>query len=157
MMNRIAAAALSIAVAGCVEKADIPVAPVQILSMQVSASPRDLPRGESMTLTVTLTNTLDETVRLSFPTTCQVVLFIRDSGNRVVARHRTDDCATVPSLITLHAGQSATFTFVWSGESELGPPGSGSPLPAGNYYASAEMEADGYTGIAFPLLVTLLN
>jgi hypothetical protein len=157
MMRRVAALVLGPLIAGCVEEADIPTVPEQILPMQLSTSLRDLPRGQSATLTVSLTNSLEDRVELYFPTTCQVILYIRDQGNRVVARRRTDDCARVPSLITLQPSQTTTFTFTWSGESELGPPGSGTALPAGTYYASAEMVAENYTGVAFPIIIVLLN
>jgi len=143
--------------AGCVQEASIPTVPEQKLTMELSASLTQFGPGESTTLTVSLTNSLEQMVRLSFPTSCQVFLYIRNSTNQVVAGSSQTECATVPSLITLQVGQTRTFTFTWSGESALGPPGSATPLPAGSYYASAEMLADGYTGIAFPLLIVLQN
>jgi len=157
MRSRAVPALLCLLATGCVEKADLPTVPEQILPMQLAATLRTLSRGQSTVLTVSLTNTLEEVVRLSFPSTCQVRLYIRDSGNRLAAPKTAYSCATVPSLITLPPSQTRTFDFTWSGESELGPPGSGTALPAGSYYASAEMLADGYTGVAFPILIVLLN
>lgn len=157
MPRRLASLLFCLAAAGCVEKADIPTVPEQILPMQLSATERNLARGQSTVLTVSLANTLEQVVRLSFPSTCQVRLYIKDGNNRVAAPKTAYSCASVPSLITLQPGQTRTFDFTWSGESELGPPGSGHPLPAGPYYASAEMLADGYTGVAFPILIVLAN
>jgi hypothetical protein len=157
MPSRVAVLMLAVLSMGCVEKASIPTVPEQILSMQLSALPRDLPRGQTMTLTVSLTNVLEEAVQLVFPTTCQVKLYIRDGANRLASPKSDYSCATVPSQIELQPAEITTFTFTWSGESELGGPGSGTPLEAGSYYASAEMLADGYTGFAFPISIVLLN
>lgn len=150
MRKRLALPVCAMLLGACVEKASLPTVPEQKLSMEIGASPTVFSQGQSTTLTVSLTNPLDDVVRLSFPTSCQVALYIRNSANQVVAGSKASECATVPSLITLQVGQTRTFTFTWSGASELGPPGFGTPLPAGSYYASAEMQADGYTGIAFP-------
>lgn len=149
-------ACLSLVLAACVEGADIPTVPEQILEISISANPLVLERGETTRLVVTLKNPLEEQVRLNFPSTCQVRLFVRDHLGRIVApANGTYNCATVPSQITLEAGQSTTFPFDWSGEAALGPPGSGTPLPPGEYFASADLNADGYVGIAFPLRIIL--
>jgi hypothetical protein len=157
MLKRLVAPVCVMLLGACVEQASLPTVPEQKLTMELTASVAEFSHGQSTTLTVSLTNPLEEAVRLSFPTSCQVGVYIRNSTNQVVAGSKPSECATVPSLITLQVGQTRTFTFTWSGESELGPPGSGTQLPAGSYYASAEMLADGYTGIAFPLLIVLQN
>ncbi len=149
--------ALAAFTAGCVEQATVPRAPEQKLDMRLSVSSPVIARGESATLTVSLTNTRDEVVRLWFKSTCQVVLTIRDSRGRIVATSDTSECTSVPSLITLAVGQTQNFPFTWSGESRLGAPGSGTPLAPGQYYASATMTSEGYTGIAFPILIELRN
>jgi Intracellular proteinase inhibitor len=156
-MNRWVVPILAVLATGCVEKATVPRVPEQILPMQLSTSLQVLERGQSTTLTVTLTNSLDVIARLTFPTSCQMILRIINSDNRLVASTDQSTCASVPSQINLPVGSSRDFEFTWSGESRLGPPGSGTPLPAGSYYASAEMNAEGYVGVAFPLKITLLN
>jgi hypothetical protein len=81
---------------------------------------------------------------------------VRTGTGRVVTPEDGDyACASVPTQISLPAGEAIAFTFVWSGESEFGPPGSGTQLPPGDYFASAELNADGYRGIAFPIKIVL--
>jgi hypothetical protein len=147
---------LCLAAVGCVEEATVPRAPEQILPIQLTATDRDLGVGERSTLTVTLTNTLDQVVRLRFPTSCQAQVYIRNSQGRIVTPDGGRyECASVPSLLTIPVGQAATFDFTWSGEQAFGPPGTAERLPTGSYYASAELRADGYTAIAYPILITL--
>jgi hypothetical protein len=156
MRRRRAFLLVSALMLACVEEATVPTVPEQILSLQVSSTAASFARGSSVTLTVTLTNTLEELIRLSFPTSCQALLYVRTSlGQVVTPENGTYDCATVPTQISLPAGEAANFTFVWSGESRFGPPGSGTQLPPGEYFASAELNADGYVGIAFPLRIVL--
>jgi hypothetical protein len=147
---------LSLSGIGCVEEAPVQTVPEQIIPMQIATTRAELLPGESTTLRVTITNTLETLVRLFFPSSCQAEVYIRNPSGRVVTPDGgTYECAAVPSLVTLAAGQAATFDFVWSGETEFGLPGTATRLPPGSYYASAEMHADGYTAIAFPILIVL--
>jgi hypothetical protein len=156
MKRRVAFLIIPALALGCVESPDIPTLPEQVLSMQVLADQTIFTRGASVTVSVVLTNTLDELVRLTFPTSCQAQLYVRTGLGRVVTPEDGDyNCASVPTQISLQAGEAITFTFVWSGESEFGPPGSGATLPPGDYFASAELNADGYRGIAFPIKIVL--
>lgn len=156
MRRRLAFHVVPALAVACVESPGIPTVPEQVLSMQVSASAASFSRGSSVTFTVTLTNTLEEFIRLTFPTSCQALLYVRTTLGQVVAPpDGRYDCASVPAQISLPAGEATTFSFVWSGESQFGPPGSGAQLPPGDYFVSAELNADGYVGFAFPIKVVL--
>ncbi len=130
--------------------------PEQVIPATIEASDHDLAPGETTTLTVTLTNTLDELVRLNFPTQCQALVFIRNAAGRVMTpENGTYECASVPSSFTIDVGKTKTFNEQWGGGIEFGPPGSSTRVPPGSYYASAELRADGYLAIAFPILIVV--
>lgn len=143
---------------GCVEQADIPTVPEQILPFAISLSTNSITRGQSTTITVTLTNDEEFDVQMSFPTACQARLFIRNvQGAYVTPPNGNHNCASVQTFLSLAPGESRSYTYQWSGETQYGPPGSGTPLPAGTYYASADLLSDQYTGIAFPVAITLIG
>lgn len=156
MLKRLATSGLLLFLAGCVEKADIPTVPEQILPFTISLSSSTITRGQSTTISVTLTNNQDFDVQMSFPTSCQARLFIRDvQGAYVTPPNGNHNCAAVQTFLALAPGESRTFAYQWSGESQYGPPGSGTQLPAGTYYASADLLSDQYTGVAFPVAIIL--
>lgn len=147
---------LILVLAACVEKAPVTPYPEQIIPATISATDRDLAPGESTILTVTLTNTLDQVVRLNFPTSCQALVFIRNAAGRVMTpENGTYECAAVPSAFTIDTGKTKTFNQQWGGGIEFGPPGTSLRVPPGSYYASAELRADGYHAIAFPILIVV--
>lgn len=155
-MNRVANLLLFIACGGCVEKATVSPFPEQIIPAQITATDRDLEPGETTTITVTLTNTLDQEIILTFPTSCQALVFIRNSVGRVVTPDRgTWECAGVPSSLTLAIGETETYNLQWGGGIEFGPAGTSTRVPPGSYLASAELRADGYHAIAFPITIVV--
>jgi hypothetical protein len=155
-MNRAATVLLLLACTGCVEEATVTPFPEQIIPALITATDRDLLPGENSTLTVTLTNTLEEEVRLTFPTSCQALVFIRNSAGRVTTpENGTYECAAVPSSLTIQVGKSATFNFQWGGGIEFGPAGTSTRVPPGSYFASAELRAEGYHAIAFPITLVV--
>lgn len=156
MRNRLFIALLALPVPACVEKADFAPYPEQILDARILASDRDLLPGETTTLTVQVTNTLEEAVRLTFPTNCQALVFIRNDQGRVVTpENGTYECASVPSSLDILPGEKAEFNFQWGGGIEFGPPGASTRVAPGSYYASAELRSDGYLAIAFPILIVV--
>lgn len=155
-MNRFATFSVALVCAGCVEEAPPSAFPVQVIPAQITATDRDLQPGETTKLTVTLTNTLEEQVELSFPTSCQALVFIRNSAGRVTTpENGTWECASVPSLLTIPIGATATFTMDWGGGIEFGPAGTSPRVPPGSYFASAELRADNYHAIAFPITIVV--
>ncbi len=154
-MNRLTTMLL-LACAGCVENATIAPFPEQLIPAFITATDRELLPGENTTLTVTLTNTLEQEVQLLFPTSCQALVFIRNSNGRVMTpENGTYECAAVPSSLTIGVGKSATFNIEWGGGIEFGPAGTSTRVPPGSYLASAELRADGYTAIAFPITIVV--
>jgi Intracellular proteinase inhibitor len=155
-MNRLTIVVVLLACVGCVEEAAVAPFPEQVIPAQISASDRDLQPGESTTITVTLMNTLEEEVQLAFPTSCQALVFIRNSAGRVMTpASGAYVCAAVPSLLTIQAGATATFTTEWGGGVEFGPASTSTRVPPGSYFASAEMRADNYHAIAFPITIVV--
>jgi hypothetical protein len=155
-MKLLAVLAIVLACAGCVEEATISPFPEQIIPATITATDSDLQPGETTTLTVTLENTLDQEILLTFPTSCQALVFIRNSAGRVTTpENGTWECASVPSSLTIGIGQKATFTLQWGGGIEFGPAGTSTRVPPGSYFASAELRADGYHAIAFPITIVV--
>jgi hypothetical protein len=142
--------------ASCVEEAPVTPYPEQIIPATITTSDNDLAPGETTTLTVSLTNTLEEEVQLTFPTTCQALVFVRNAAGRVLTPENGNySCATVPSLVTLAAGATKTYTLQWGGGVAFGPAGTSTRVPPGTYYAWAELRADNYYAIAFPITIVV--
>ena len=154
-MNRLTVVLLLLC-AACVEDAPVNPLPEQIIPTQITATDRDLQPGETTTLTVTITNTLEEEVQLSFPTSCQALVFIRTTEGRLTTPEGGRfECAAVPSLLTLAAGQTKSYNITWGGGTQFGPAGSSPRVPPGSYFASAELRADNYFAIAFPITIVV--
>ncbi|HEX6317084.1 MAG TPA: BsuPI-related putative proteinase inhibitor [Gemmatimonadaceae bacterium] len=155
-MKRCVRPLMLLATAACVEAAEPTTFPRQVIPALISATDLDLEPGETSTLTLTITNTLEEDVELVFPTSCQALIFIRSAGGRVFTpENGTYECAAVPSLLPLAAGDSAQFSMEWGGGIEFGPAGSSPRVPPGTYYAYGEMRADNYHAIAFPITIVV--
>lgn len=155
-MNRLRFTLLLLLSAACVEQPPVQPLPEQIIPTQITATDRDLQPGENTTLTVTITNTLEEEVQLIFSTQCQALIFIRNAAGRVLTPENGHyDCASVPSLLTLAAGAVKTYTMQWGGGVQFGPAGTSTRVPPGSYYASAELRADNYHAIAFPITIVV--
>ena len=155
-MNRLAIAFLVLSGVGCVEEATVTPFPEQVIPATITTSDNDLQPGETATITVTLTNTLDEDIQLTFPTQCQALVFIRNSDGRVMTpENGTWECATVPSSVSIAVGKAKTYNLEWGGGIEFGPAGTSPRVPPGSYLASGELRADGYHAIAFPITIVV--
>jgi Intracellular proteinase inhibitor len=155
MRNRVALM-LALAMAACVEEAAIAPVPQQILNTYITATDRDLDPGENTTLTIRIQNPLEEIVRLTFPTTCQALVFIRNASGRIMTpENGTYECAEVRSLLTIQPGDTASFNVIWGGGIEFGPYGTSTRVPPGDYYASAEFRSDERFAVAFPILIVV--
>jgi hypothetical protein len=155
-MSRLPKLFVLLACAACVEEANLEPFPEQIIPAAITATDTDLAPGENTILTVTLTNTLDQLVRLDFPTQCQALVFIRNAAGRVFTPNGGSyECATVPSSFSIEVGKSKTFQNQWGGGVEFGPAGTSERVPAGTYYAYAELRASNYHAIAFPITITV--
>jgi len=155
-MSRLPKLLVLLACAACVEEAKLAPFPEQIIPADITSTDSDLAPGESTTLTVTLTNTLDQLVRLEFPTQCQALIFIRNAAGRVFTpSNGSYQCASVPSTFSIEVGKSKTFQNQWGGGVEFGPAGTSQRVPPGTYYAYAELRASNYHAIAFPITITV--
>jgi len=155
-MSRLPKLMVLLACAACVEEATLEPFPEQVIPAAITASDTDLDPGENTTLTVTLTNTLDQQVRLDFPTQCQALIFIRNAAGRVFTpQNGVYQCATVPSTFSIDVGKTKTFENQWGGGIAFGPAGTSQRVPPGSYYAYAELRANNYHAIAFPILITV--
>ena len=155
-MKRSLIALLLPAVAACVEEATITPFPQQVIPTTITTSDTDLQPGETATLTISITNTLEEQVQMTFPTSCQAVVFIRNDNGRVTTPPNGQYlCAAVPSSLILAPGETKTFTREWGGGVDFGAAGTSERVPAGSYYASGELRSDGYLAIAFPILIVV--
>jgi hypothetical protein len=155
-MNRLAISFLVLCCVGCVEKAAVTPFPEQVIPATITTSDDELLPGETATITVTLTNTIDEVVQLTFPTQCQALVFIRNSNGRVMTpENGTWECASVPSSVTIDVGKTKTYNLEWGGGIEFGPAGTSPRVPPGSYLASGELRADGYHAIAFPITIVV--
>lgn len=145
------------AVVACSDEATVPALGEQLIELRVSPAPTSLAPGQSTTITATLTNTLDEDVLLIFPSTCQILVYVRDAMGRVVTPAAGHNCPRVVSQLGIPALGTVTRTVTWDGRGEFGTGGTTARLPAGKYYVSARLEADNYRTVGFPVLVTLVD
>jgi hypothetical protein len=143
--------------AACVQTPAAPKVEERPITLAVRLSSPAIRVGDVDTITVTASNQLSNAVRLVFPTSCQVKVYIRDArGRTFVPEGERYDCVPIPTQIIFPANGSVTREFVWRGYNQFEPPGSGTPVPAGTYFVSAEMSADGYSTFAFPVRVEIL-
>ncbi len=155
-MKRSLIALLLPAVAACVEEAPITPFPRQVIPTTITTSDSDLQPGETATLTISVTNTLEEQVQLTFPTSCQAIVLIRNDRGRVTTPpNGQQSCAAVPSSFTLAPGETKSFTRDWGGGVDFGAAGTSERVPAGTYYASGELRSEGYLAIAFPITIVV--
>jgi hypothetical protein len=144
-----------LAATSCVEEATVPKIGEQPIELKVAVSASTIRVGEVDTITVTATSLFDEPVRLVFPTMCQIRAYVRNATGRVVVPGAGYSCLEVPSQIIFQPRGVVTRLFIWHGASEFTPPGSGAPLPPGDYYVTAEMAADEYSTAAFAVRITV--
>jgi hypothetical protein len=153
-----AVALLLLAGIACIEDPTIPKLGEQVVQVSLSTSTSLLRTGEIDTLTVTVTNTLAEPVQLDFPTLCTVRVFIRDAVGKVqVPAGGVHDCPPIQAVLQIPAGGQVTLEFYWAGGAVLDGSDPASRLPAGNYYASVHLDAEGYSTVGFPVLITLID
>ena len=113
--------------------------------------------GEADTIRVTATNNFGEPVQIRFPNSCVVFAFIRDPRGRVVTPERGWTCLPVVTTLNLAKDEARTFTFVWTGTNVFSGGLEPSPLPPGEYFATATMQAGDFVIHSPPVRVTLLQ
>jgi hypothetical protein len=105
--------------------------------ISVKTDKRQYAPGEEARVDITVTNVSDETFTVEFLTGCQALFDVFDASGAVVyslARHIL--CADGASRLTLEAGESRTYDFVWPQVDDAGDP---VPAPA-DYYLVAFLD-----------------
>jgi hypothetical protein len=141
----------------CQEDPTVPKIGIPLVELSLSAAKQQIRVGEPDTIRVVARNTLtDAGVRLTFGSTCQILVFVRDSRGRVVVPDGGEhSCLPVPSQLTIPANQSVTQTFVWTGGTAFTPPEPPTALPPGVYFVTASIRASGYSTDAPAVRVTV--
>ena len=146
----------SAGIQGCVQDPTVPkveTEPPVALTVSVSDSVYVLGGGPD-TITVTLVNTLNQTIELDFPTLCQIQLFIRDASNDIVLpKGGSYICGPVPTTLTMAANTSQNDKFVWTGGQGFTAPDADTKVPVGTYFVWAEIRASNYSTVAFPVKI----
>jgi hypothetical protein len=141
---------------GCVQDPTVPkvdTEPPVALTITVSDSVY-VPGGSPDTISVTLTNTLTQSIELDFPTLCKIQVFIRDASNRVVLpKGGSYICGPVPTVIAMAGNTTQTEKFVWTGGQGFTAPDSDTKVPPGIYFVSALISASNYSTVAFPVKI----
>ncbi len=141
---------------GCSQSPVVPKIGEQPIALSMAFSTTTLQLGRPDTITVTVSNSFDQTARLLFDTDCQVLVTIRSlAGTIVVPPNGVRNCSPIASSLDLPAMGSVTRRFIWTGTADFTPPGSSTALPAGSYFVSAAINATNYSTIAPAVRVEL--
>ena len=140
----------------CQQDPAIPKLRDEIL-LRLTVSKATIRAGEADTIRVTATNNIATQIQIRFPNACVVFAFIRDPRGRVVTPGRGWSCIPVVSNLVLNVNETRTFTFVWTGETEFAGTLQPSPLPPGDYFATATLQSGDFAVHAPPVRVTLLQ
>lgn len=115
------------------------------LQMSASVSRTSIQVGEETELTVTLANPTGAPITLHFASPCYILPYVRNLAGMIVMPGGGGwTCVqSIGGELTIGSGATKTFTFGWSGGSDLASemPQAGS-LPAGDYYFYVTMTAD---------------
>jgi len=141
----------------CVQDPTIPKLGDRAIELRVRVSTQQLAAGQSDTISINAINHLPDQVRILFNSTCQILVYIRTkTGDAVVPEGGDYDCIPVPSQLVIPGNGTVTQKFIWKGGTAFDPPGSPTRLPAGDYFVTATMDADGFSVLGFAVKVTLL-
>lgn len=148
-----------LAAIACVEGPSIPKLGDEGIEVTVTPSSFVLHTGEIDTITVTITNHVAEQIRLIFPTTCPVRPYIRDGDGRIQVPEGGvhNNCPPIQSQLLIPAGGTVTREFYWTGGTQFDALPPSPRLPAGRYYVSANLDAEGFSTVGFAVLITLVD
>lgn len=142
---------------GCTQDPSVPKIGDLPVTISLRLSTLSLRAGDPDTIRVTVTNNLDQNVRLTFGGQCQVFVTVRNSaGDIVTPRDGRPECLPIPSALTLVARGSQDYMTIWTGGYKFLPPDTQEKVPAGAYYVSAELIASGYSVVAPPFKVDIV-
>lgn len=140
---------MALSAAGCIQDPSVPKLGDDPVTLTLQLSTLSLQPGTPDTIIATVTNTLDQGVRLDFSGLCQVFVDVRNqAGDIVTPRGGRPECLPVPSVLLLAAGGTQQFMVVWTGGFKFSPPDTPEKVPAGAYFVSAQLIANGYSTFA---------
>jgi hypothetical protein len=141
----------------CVQDPTIPKLGDRAIELRVQVSTQQLAVGQADTISINAINHLADQARILFNTTCQILVYIRTkTGAAVLPAGGDYECIPVPSQLVIPGNGMVTQKFIWKGGTAFDPPGSPTRLPAGDYFVSAIMNADGFSVPGFAVKITLL-
>lgn len=158
MRSRLLIVALAAAALSCAQSPTVPKTGDQPITLSLALSATELTLGTPDTITVTATNTFTQTATLLFNSDCQILVTIRSlSGAVVVPPNNVRTCSSLGTSLDIPASSSIVRRFVWTGATDLTPPGSATALPAGSYFVSAAINAANYSTFAPAVRVELIT
>lgn len=157
MLRRAPRLLMALGVLGCAQDPSVPKIGDLPVTISLRLSTLSLKAGDPDTVRVTVTNTLDQGVRLTFGSQCQVLVTVRNTqGDIVTPRDGRPECLPVPSALTLPPRGSQDYLTIWTGGYKFSPPDTPEKVPTGAYYVTAELRASGYTVVAPPFKVDIV-
>lgn len=142
---------------GCTQDPSVPRIGDLPVTISLRLSTLSFKAGNPDTIEVTVTNNLEENVRLTFGGQCQVFVTVRNSaGDIVTPRDGRPECLPVPSSLTLVGRGTQKYISVWTGGYKFAPPDTPEKVPPGAYYVSADLIASGYSVVAPPFKVDIV-
>jgi hypothetical protein len=148
---------LALLATACVQDPTIPKLGNRTIELRVQVSTQQLAQGQADTISIVAVNHLPDQVRILFNSTCQILVYVRTkAGEAVIPESGEYECIPVASQMVIAGNGTVTKTFIWKGGTAFDPPGSPTRLPPGDYFVSANMDADGFSVPAFAVKVTLL-
>jgi hypothetical protein len=140
--------------AACAQDPAVPRIRDEVI-LRITVAKATIRAGELDTITVTATNNFGELIQIRFPNACLVLAYIRDPRGRIVTPARGWSCLPVVTNLRLAKDESRQFTFVWTGLSEFAGTIQPSPLPPGEYFATATLQSGEFAVFAPPVRVML--
>ncbi len=145
---------LGLVASACSQDPAVPKLRSEII-LRLAHSRDTIRAGEADTITVTATNNFGDRVSIRFPNACPVFAYIRDPRGNIVVPANGWTCLPVATTIALAKDESRDFIFVWTGRSEFAGGVQPQPLPPGEYYGTATMQAGSFVVHSPPVRVIL--
>jgi hypothetical protein len=157
MTRRASRLLLALGALGCTQDPSVPKFGNLPVTISFQLSTLSLKAGDPDTIRVTVTNNLDQNVRLTFGSQCQVFVTVRNSaGDIVTPRDGRPECLPIASALTLVARGTREYLTIWTGGYKFLPPDTQEKVPPGAYFVTAELIASDYSVIAPPFKVDIV-
>jgi len=118
---------------------DDPSEDIAGLETTLELDPVTISAGDSTSVRITMRNTTEREIRVSFPDDRQVALLIRDSSGEVA--YTDDQTVAIPTYLSLGTFERWDTTMPWDGQARSG--GRRLQLPPGRYQVQAGLRRQG--------------